>query len=479
MTRSLSAGALLAALTLAAPALAQEERFELGQRLRQFEAAWEATPDATARKRALPHLHRATVAFFSNRAAAASQALDQARFAVTSGLQVPAAEWAASLGMWPEARLLDTATEQLHGTIRSVYAVPSEPRGDFDVWLSRGELRTAGRVELKKQLPFDFTVPTPQALGEGDFSLVLKIAAPPGNGRGVLELASPEPITISRVDRLKERLADLDKRVISLPAVPPTVEQLTARSLHRLLTDLADKKVMETNYPAARLLREAEEAVAAAAKGERYYAGRAGQFWLTLPTAAGTVPVRLQAPADVARAGPRPLVVALHGAGGSENFFFDAYGRGMVAKLAAERGWIVMAPRSPGFFRGPPVAELVDAVARLYPVDPKRVYLVGHSMGAAQAVEAAGADPGRFAGVAALAGGGQVRASEALKAVPFFVGTGTEDFARNSARALAADLTRAGVATVVTRAYPDVEHLMTVPQALPAVFELFDKWRRP
>jgi pimeloyl-ACP methyl ester carboxylesterase len=113
-------------------------------------------------------------------------------------------------------------------------------------------------------------------------------------------------------------------------------------------------------------------------------------------------------------------------------------------------------------------------VSRLYPVDPRRVFLVGHSMGAAQAMAAAGRQPERFAGVAALGGGGGVAPSKGLEALPFFIGVGSEDFLRPAALTLRDRLGKAGARKVVSREYPDVEHLLVVQAGLRDVFAFFD-----
>jgi predicted peptidase len=107
-------------------------------------------------------------------------------------------------------------------------------------------------------------------------------------------------------------------------------------------------------------------------------------------------------------------------------------------------------------------------------VDKKKVFLVGHSMGASQAVAAAGRSPDRFAAVAALGGGGRVAAGDGLKKVPFFVGVGDKDFALPGAEALDGALRKAGVKKVTYKKYDDVEHLLIVQLALRDVFKVFD-----
>src|SRR5262249_26984698 len=132
-----------------------------------------------------------------------------------------------------------------------------------------------------------------------------------------------------------------------------------------------------------------------------------GQYWLALPGVEGS-PVRIFVPEEAKKGKPLPAVVALHGAGGSEKMFFGAYGNGLVVELTRNRGWFVVATRSP-FFGSPDVPAVLDALAKHYPIDTKKAFLVGHSMGAAQAVSLAGRKPERFAAVAALGGGGSFK----------------------------------------------------------------------
>jgi pimeloyl-ACP methyl ester carboxylesterase len=100
--------------------------------------------------------------------------------------------------------------------------------------------------------------------------------------------------------------------------------------------------------------------------------------------------------------------------------------------------------------------------------------VVGHSMGAAAAVAAATARPGRYAAVAALGGGGSPRAAEGLERLPFLVAAGGRDFGRPGALALHRRLEGLGLETRF-RDYPAVEHLAIVQLALPEVFGFFDE----
>jgi predicted peptidase len=114
-------------------------------------------------------------------------------------------------------------------------------------------------------------------------------------------------------------------------------------------------------------------------------------------------------------------------------------------------------------------------MAALFPVDRDRIFVVGHSMGAAQALAATRTEPEKLAGVAALGGGGRVRVTDVIRKLPFFVGAGEKDFGLRGARALRRSLDRGRVKTVRYREYANVEHLGIVQVALDEVFAFFDE----
>jgi predicted peptidase len=201
---------------------------------------------------------------------------------------------------------------------------------------------------------------------------------------------------------------------------------------------------------------------------------------LSVPTGVDRrTPCRLLIPKGLDPKKPVPLVVALHGAGGSENLYFEGYGNGRIVQECEKRGWLLVSPRSGLLGGAPPVAEIVKVLAERYPIDPKRVFLVGHSMGAAQAVDLVQRHPGMFAAAACLGGGGRVRKVEAFADVPVYVGVGSRDFALRGAKALHKSLTDGGAKRATFQEYPDLEHLVIVREALPDVFAVFDRVANP
>jgi len=594
----------LTLVPLAAPA--QTARFELGQRLRAFEEAWE-TADAAGKERALKIVPKVTNQFFSFQLGEAGRTLDDARHALTSANPRPAAQqWADSLYAEPEKRLIDTKAKELKVTIQAFYPVKAEQPKGLTVRLKLGR---ADPKEIRiDSLPMTVTLdPAAAAVGEtdsADLTLSTELLVRDKS-------LTTRPLGVSRLKGaadgfpVADSLLTLGKQ--SLPADSLELATLTQRV--SLLKDLATGTVTETNYPAAKLLREAlemamsggsandpttklaarvrvlkderesgrfvvppdvlEKAIAdhpkvaakqkrldelvkelkelhkqlmpgaplldrvetnhraalTAVAGERatvkkellpelqkgrkqavedelktaeaelaaapkpkgedkpfFNADRAGQFWLTVPTGKARTACRLFVPEGLSAKKSVPLVIALHGAGGSENLFFEGYGAGHIVKLCEKRGWLLVAPRlGLSFVGGPvPLGEIVDKLAERYPIDPKAVFVVGHSMGASATIAAAQKYPGRFAAVAALGGGGRLQANtaQAFAELPTFVGVGSADFALTGARSLNKALVEAGAKKRTFKEYDGVEHLLIVREALGDVFALFDKAAR-
>ena len=456
----------LALIALPGFASAQVERYEVGRRMKAFEAAWEATTDAARKKRALAIVSDATTQFLTFRLGDAARTLDRA----TTALRTPDAasdedSFVDSLAVVPAARLVDATQKSVGVTVKRFYPTTTDVPKSFRV---RATLGNAVAAEPKK-LPATFEVGVEPVDGEEtaiNSRLGVQLAV---DARTMLR-----EVTVTRVARLAERLAALKKA--GEATGEPTIERATLATRAEVLQALADGQHFETDFPAAKLLTEAEAIVAAGPK-PYFTAERPGQFWLTVPTGkTATTPCRILVPKGLDPKKPVPVVVALHGMGGSENLFFEGYGAGCVVKACEKRGWICVSPRGGlGFLGGPPpVTDLVAKLGERYPINAKRVFVVGHSMGAAQAVELAQEHPGKFAAVAALGGGGKVRKPEAFAQLPVFVGVGEKDFANRGAKATRDAIAKASGEKLTFKEYPDVEHMVIVRAAVDDVFAGFD-----
>lgn len=459
---------LLTALAVAittGTAAAQPERYELGRRMKLFEAAWNNVADPAGRKRALADLPQATQQFFSFRFGEAGRTLDLAAHALRA--EAPpgvTSQWVTSLYPVVEHRLLDGTAKELTVAVKPFYPVKGDlPKNlELHLWFTDKQAVTV----KPNKFPCEVKVPLPPL---GEFTgLDRKLYVMAEAGKAIHRGA----VGVSQVKDVAARVAALKKAVDGWPALD-TIEKATVKDRVILLTDLLEGTTPETDFPAADLLTNAE----AMLDGKPFFtAAKHGQFWLSVPLGGKkTAPIRVFVPKGLDAAKPVPVVVALHGAGGSENLFFEGYGAGHIVAECEKRGWVLVATRSGlGFGTAPPAVEVLTALATRYPLDLKRAFVVGHSMGAGQTVELVQKHPDRFAAAAALGGSGRVREPKAFATLPVFVGVGSKDFALAGAKSLHKTLTDGGAKAVTFKEYPDVEHLVIVREALPDVFALFD-----
>ncbi len=456
--------ACVAVTATTATATAQLDRYELGLRLRAYEQNLGASTDAERNAASMLELDRAVQAFFRFDLAAVARAVDAADRRLLPTAPDAATAFARSVQLRVSARLYDPNAGPVPFEVAAAYpAGVACPEGlVLDVALD-GDTKAPTSVPVPA-LPCSGSLPIADA-ATGDRTLVWTLRV----GERVL-LQRRQGLSLAT--ELAKRLAALANADEESSAVV-TLESATAAMLARQLAAMIEPKPEETVLPGARLLAEAEAMVVAHGKGEPFFGPvRAGEHWLRVPLRRGAATVRLLVPPDTNADAKRPLVVAMHGAGGSENMFFDSYGAGAIVALCRARGWYLVAPRSEllGNYDAP---QLVDALAARWPIDPAKVLLVGHSMGAGQAASAVARAPERFAAVALLGGGGGIGKGRGLAGRPFFVAAGERDFGRRGAVALHQALVKAG-ADAQWREYEDVEHLAIVQFALPDVFTFFD-----
>lgn len=119
----------------------------------------------------------------------------------------------------------------------------------------------------------------------------------------------------------------------------------------------------------------------------------------------GTSVVKVMVHVPAGFTGPRPLIVALHGAGGDERMFFTAYGAGRLREIADRVGAVVVTPNTMQLgLRAERFPELLDALERRTAIDRARVYVLGHSMGAGVTARLAALHPTHIRAVACIAG---------------------------------------------------------------------------
>jgi len=248
---------------------------------------------------------------------------------------------------------------------------------------------------------------------------------------------------------------------------------------------------------------QAAEAVAAGAKGGKDpFAGRTGDFkrhYLLAP-ANEILPYRMYVPAAYNGSRAFPLIVALHGLGGTEDAFFESYNRALPP-LAESHGYIVAAPLgyrvdgSYGWGLGNPpadpatkrtqelseqdVMEVLQHVRQQYRIDESRIYLMGHSMGAIGTWKIAPKYPDVWAAIAPISGSGAPAALERIRGVPEIIVHGDADPTVNVAgsRTMVAKLKELGVEHRYIEV-PGGLHSDVVAPNVAAIVEFFDAHRK-
>lgn len=447
---------LLPMLLLLAPGQSGAVRHELGVHLRAFESTLQEIKDPKARDRAIPGLKDITFLYFSAQFGKAAKLLDEARQSLRSDkpMDEPTA-WAESLLIQVTPTLIEAGRGTLSVKVDPFYKAGTMPEGATLTLENLDPKRLPIPIKIES-LPLEVKVP--YALPKGRQFLFARVSARD-------KVLAERVIPIVALENLKPRLAAVAKAVESTKD-KKDLAHLTLAHLHSILADQAKGEVLETDYPSDKLLAQAEAIVQ-----DPTWPGKTlapGEWWLALPEKPGSRIVRVFVPKT--QAGQKiPLLLALHGAGGSENMFFDGYGSGETQKKCQARSWAMVSPRM-----GMGDTTL-DQLAALLPIDDKKVFIMGHSMGAAMASAQTAKSPERYRAGAYLGGGGRAGKSEAYAKLPAFVGIGNLDFALGSARKLHGDIQKAGNTSATLKEYPKVEHLTIVQIALDDLFAFFEK----
>ncbi len=446
---------------------AQADRHELGQRLKQFEHAWEKQPDPAVRKTAVVNIRKVTNQFFSLQLGEAGRTLDESRW-VLQGKEKPSDAVRYLEAIYPtlDKRIITDPTDTVTVALRTFYTVKSEVPKNAFVELQLRMVKLSRPSLEKLPLTITFRLAPSDSIRDEPIIVTLQLDDQPA--------ATPRTLTVTQWPNGKQRLKALQQAASDIP-MSLTLEQATLANHAELLSQLAQNTPMETDYPVPQLIAESE-AFAKQPLTPYFTTAKPGQYWITVPTGKNQLTTcRVLVPHGLKKDHPVPVVIAMHGAGGSENLFFEGYGSGHIVRECEKRGWLLIAPRS-GLLGAPPVAAIVEKLAERYPLDPKRMFLVGHSMGAGQAVEVIQQNPGKFKAVALLGGAGRIRKPDAFADIPVFIGVGTKDqLAFTGAKTLSKALTTGGAKNVTYKEYADIEHMVIVREALPDVFATWDQ----
>ena len=217
------------------------------------------------------------------------------------------------------------------------------------------------------------------------------------------------PVSAAR-DEYLARLAVVDS------TGPLAQALLSTRERAKLLVDVpSPERSAEFLNDPARLFRDLAREVSVLERGRDPYIGLVGDYWRVYRGANNvSVPMRIVVPPSANVRKPVGVLLVLHGAGGDENMFVDAYGSGIAPQLAAEQRLILVSPKTDVFGTTPEHFDALMALLRNeFRIDSSRVYVIGHSMGAGAASRLAQARPAQIAAVALLAGGSPITVANA------------------------------------------------------------------
>jgi len=137
-------------------------------------------------------------------------------------------------------------------------------------------------------------------------------------------------------------------------------------------------------------------------------------------------------PPDYTRWRKWPLVVYLHGSGsrGRDLNIVRREGLPGLVTHGKKFDFVLLSPQCPLRVGWNPeiVVGLIEHVCSSLSIDRERVYMTGYSMGAFGTWNVAAHDPNRFAAIAPLAGGGDVKQAKRLKHVPVWAFHGAKDY---------------------------------------------------
>ena len=483
---------LLVGFSFASPISAQSIRFDLGQRLRRLEAEFEKDLSEPARKRVLIPMNQAVRKFFAGQLTDAARGLDQAWVQCLPADQRAIAGWVATLQVTPEGTLLLPGNE-FQFRLEQRYENSTQQPDEYQVVC---DLIRIGKDREPQVTRVVLPVSEVYTVGlEPDSDYLIQVSVQLEKSIRVENQEFPVgEIAVARISDFTMRIQALkDKLKEGKQAEPPWQRSAmaTVKQQVRMLEQWAGPNTLETlllpQQELIRLERIAEVADQAdwleSSLDELDLQQGNRRLWVKIVgEGRKSANLRLALPPQVRTSQEKvPCVIALHGAGGSENMFLDTYGDGKIAELCEQRGWILVAPRIGLGGVGLPMYQVIDELAKVLPIDPEAVVVVGHSMGAQYSLQLikelqASDSPMEYPAVAAIGGGRPTRftgsANSQLK-TKFYVAAGSDDFGRGGAYGLHQSLANQNLDSI-WREYPETEHLGIVQVCLEDVFEFFD-----
>ncbi len=248
-------------------------------------------------------------------------------------------------------------------------------------------------------------------------------------------------------------------------------------------------------FDVAKEIAGAEQLLAAAKSGKDPFAGRTGDIkrHYFFKAAGEIMPYRTYIPTSYNGSKAFPMVLALHGLGGTEDSMFG--GLYNIIEQAEKRGYLVVSPMGyrvdGGYGSGvgsagrrtqlseQDVMEVFERFRKEYKVDDKRIYLMGHSMGGFGTWALGAKYPQYWAALGPISGGGNPATIERMKSIPEVVVHGDADnvVPVASSRVMVAEMKKLGV-DVKYIEQPGGTHMNIAAPNMAAMFDFFDAHKK-
>jgi len=351
-----------------------------------------------------------------------------------------------------------------------------------------GTFEGVGRDLRESPFPLEVDV---RDVADGGYLLAVEVsngAAPIGTATLNIALRKGLDETVARLEGEAKRAPDAARAEILF-----AVDRM--RNVNRGRLELR-------TFDPERDLAGAETFAAALKTKKDPFAGRTGDFkrHYLLESASEIVPYRMYVPTTYTGTRPSPLIIALHGLGGTEDSFFDGYDR-QLPPLAEQHGYIVAAPLgyrvdgSYGWGLGTPPADptvrrvqelseqdvmaVLQRVRQQYRIDETRIYLMGHSMGGIGTWKIAAKYPDIWAAIGPIAGNGVPATIERFRRIPEIVVHGDNDATVNvsGSRNMVEKMKELGVEVKYIEV-PGGSHGGVVAPNLGAILDFFDTHKK-
>jgi predicted esterase len=295
-------------------------------------------------------------------------------------------------------------------------------------------------------------------------------------------------LRIIAVKGLDDSLARIDKEAAAAP------ESIRADALYPadFVRNVNRGRVDAGAFDVTKEIATVNDLLASAKTGKDPFAGRTGDFkrHYMLKAAGEIMPYRLYIPPAYDGTKAYPMVLALHGLGGTEDSMFGQAYR--VPVEAEKRGYIVASPlgyridggygraaTKAGTLSEADVMEVLARVRHDYKIDDNRIYLLGHSMGGFGTWVLGPKYPTIWAAMAPISGGGQPASLEKIRDIPEIVVHGDADnvVPVSSSRTMVEAAKKLGIEVKYIEV-PGGTHGDVAAPNMSAIFDFFDAHRK-